>query len=356
MGIAILGLGNIAKTHVQALRALGQKVVLAVGSNEKKAQTFASEWKIANSSANWETILGEDIDTVHICLPPGLHEKAIRMALEAGKGVVCEKPLCLDPQEAWNLYLLAKEKGVTGAVNFNVRYQEGLQAMRQSVQSGTLGRLCLVHGSYLQEFHVLPTAYSWRYRPDVAGPMRAVTEIGSHFIDTVRFLTGAEIVRVSAVFGKFTPERILKDEIMYERTDENKGEELWVDSEDAAAVTFRLDNGALGNVVLSEVSCGRGNSLRISLDGNQGALWWNSQESGVFCQAGKQTGVLRRENDFGNGFLGSFLSLFRQVYEQKADYPTFYDGYVNALVCNAIYESAQKNGAWVDVRRNPPLE
>lgn len=356
MKSAIIGPGFIANTHASALQALGKHFSVVVGTNPEKSAVFQKKWGIEEYSPDFERALRDDITTVHVCTPPVLHFEMVKKLLLAGKNVICEKPLCTSADEARTLYELSHKNGSVAAVNFNVRYHEACQVFRKKVESGELGRLLLLHGTYEQEFHILPTDYMWRYMENTAGPMRATTEIGSHWIDLARFLTGLEITSVSATYGKFTPVRYVKDGMMYEN-EVSGSEKIVVNSDDAVIAALRFSNGALGNMYLSEVTHGRSNYLSIEITGTEKTISWNSENPYKLRSAAKFHGTLCETNAFGGGFPDTFTAFFREVYHdidagkpsENPPYPTFMDGYKNASVCEAIYKSANHDSAWTEV-------
>ncbi|HAE91864.1 Gfo/Idh/MocA family protein [Tissierella praeacuta] len=356
MRVAIVGAGFIAGVHVEELLNLGHEVVVAIGTDISRAESFAKKWDIPRFSINFDDALASDIDVVHICTPPTLHYEMVKKVLNSGKHVVCEKPLCLDPNEAKELMELANEKGLVNAVNFNVRFHDACTKIKTYIESNELGNINLIHGSYLQEFHVLPADYSWRYKEGLAGSMRATSEIGSHWIDLARYLTGLEIIEVSANYGKFNPTRYLKDNMMYEN-EEIGSQKIQVNSDDCAIVSLRFSNGAVGNMLLSEISHGRNNKLSIEISGTNKSIWWNTENPYTVNKAGKFTGVNMETNAFGGGFPSTFKNFFTEVYKdinlgstnEEPKYPTFRDGYINSNVCNAIYQSANNNSIWIRV-------
>lgn len=356
MKVAIVGAGYIAGVHAGELLNLGHEVVLAIGTDLARTQEFTQKWKIKKASTDYRDALSPDIDVVHICTPPTLHYEIVKAALENGKHVICEKPLTVKPTEGKELMLLAEKNGLINGVNFNVRFHDACKKIKEDISSDRFGNVNLIHGSYLQEFHVLPGDYSWRYKEDVAGPMRATSEIGSHWIDLARYLTGLEIVGVSANYGRFNPTRYLKDGKMYEVEEENS-KEIKVNSDDAAVVSLRFSNGAIGNMLLSEVSHGRNNKLSIEISSGSKSIWWNTEDPYKINQASKFTGVNIKIDAFGGGFPNTFKNFFYEVYKDIVSgkisnltkYPTFRDGYINALVCQAIFESANSNSKWVQV-------
>lgn len=357
MKIAIIGSGNIANTHAQELTGMGKKISLVVGAVQEEMEQFQKTWNIEESSLDFSRALKDDIDIVHVCTPPTLHYEMVKELILAGKHVICEKPLCLTAAEAKNLYETASEKGVVTAVNFNVRYHQACGEFRKKVTSDAFGRLCLVHGTYEQEFHALPADYMWRYQEALAGPMRATTEIGSHWIDLVRFLTGHEITEVSATYGKFTPDRYIKDGMMYE-SPQDGAEKIHVDSDDAVIAALRFDNGAIGNLFLSEVTHGRSNYVSMEITGTNQTVSWNSEDPYKLKTATKFGGTLCETNAFAGGFPNTFSSFFREVYKdmeagvpsKEPTYPTFKDVYLNAAICEAIYTSANSDSKWTEVK------
>ncbi len=356
MKVAIVGCGFIADTHAQTLKQLNHTIVVAVDENLQRAESFKSKWGAQRATDNFDEAIADGIDCVHLCTPPALHFNMIKAVFKAKKHIVCAKPLCLSSAQAKELMELAAGNGLLSAVNFNVRYHEACQRAKDIISLPDFGQIRLIHGSYLQEFHILPAAYMWRYIPDLAGKMRAVTEIGSHWIDLVRFWTHLEIEQVSANFGRFNPNRILKDGMMYPA--EDGGKTICVDSEDAAIVSLRFSNGAIGSLLLSEVSHGRSNSINIEVTSSKRSVWWCSEDPYRLNTAEHYKGVTSMVNAFGGGFPDNFFSFFQKfyatlengLYQERNEFPTFYDGWVNVAVCEAIYESARNNSVWTEVK------
>lgn len=357
MRVAIVGTGFIAEVHAKALRGLGHTLAAVVSAKADHAASFAKTWGAERFGVDPALAFADDVDCVHLCTPPTAHFQAARGALRAGKHVVCEKPLTVDASEAAELVRLARETGLVAAVDFNVRFHASCGQARALVGEDSFGPVRLVHGSYLQEFHALPERYGWRYDSRTAGPMRAVTEIGSHWIDVARFLTAQEVVAVSATFGAFATERHLADGMMYDAPREGSTP-IRVESEDAALLSLRFSGGAVGSVVLSEVSHGRTNRLEIEVCGANRSVFWNSEDPYRLNSARKGGGVVSSVGAFGGGFPDTFAAFFEKVYEdirtgkasENPGYPTFRDGWRNACVCSAAARSAADASAWKEVR------
>ena len=357
MRTAIIGTGFSAAMHAQTLKELGHQIICVINPHEEKAKAFAAEWEIPHTAAVLEDALQMELDSVHVCTPPTSHFEIIKTAIAANLHIFCEKPLCLKVDEAAELYQLAEERQLVHAVNFNNRFYEVCEQMKAIAEEDDFGSACLIHGNYLQEYHVLPDFYSWRYKPETAGLMRAVTEIGSHWIDLARFVTGLEIESVSATFCKFSPERVLKENMMYP-TEAADTADVHIKSEDTASVTMRFSNGAMGNVLLSEVSHGRINQLCIEVSSPSQSIWWESEDPYQLHQAQKSTGIQTKTFPFGKGFLGTFHDCIASFYDAiengkislQPQYATFLDGAVNTAVCDAVYESATHHSAWIGVQ------
>ena len=359
MNTAIIGCGLIANMHVQAIQSIGQKLSIVIDHNLAKAREFAKQYGVSKWAVDYQDALVDNIDCVHICTPPALHYEMIKAALFAGKHVICEKPLVLKNKQAVELFQLAQEKHLIHAVNFNVRFYEACKEAQQIIQSQSFGQPLIIHGSYQQEYHIPPTEASWRYNPELAGPMRAVTEIGSHWIDLARYLTGFEVEKVSASFANFSPDRIIQNDLLY-KANKNDSDKIIVDSEDAAIISLQFSNKAIGTVLLSEISHGRSNALAIEVIGENGSIWWNAETPNQITQAAKPKGVSIKQYAFSGAYPETFSTFFKAVYDQISDqdnrrinYPTFRDGLINTMICNAIYESAQNNAGWVPVPTIP---
>lgn len=353
MKAAIWGAGNIAQTHAEMLHAAGVLLEAVVDVSADRAREFAQTWNVPVWGDDPSVLFAPDITSVHVCTPPNLHYEMVRSLLEAGKHVLCEKPLCFDNNEARALAKLARERQLTCAINLNVRYHTACQKARAVVAAPDFGRVRLIHGSYLQEYHSFPAQEGWRYNEQLAGKMRAVTEIGTHWVDLAQFISGKKIEAVSAQFGCFQPDRYAENGMMYAQNNASR-QPVQVNSEDSALVHLRFEDGAIGSMVLSEVSQGRVNRLSLEVTGENRNLWWNSEENNLLCTATKGSGVHSEIFAFGGGFADTFRLLTAGYYTDLAAgnytarpaYPTLDDGANLVFACNAIYESAQSNAAW----------
>lgn len=343
--VGIIGTGWIAEVHVKMLKKLGISVHAVVASTMQKAAAFAEQWGIPRYGTELELLFDSEICAVHICTPPQLHFEQICLLLSKGKHIFCEKPLSLSPEEARELAKMAQASDRVCCVGFNTRSYALCRKARNMVQKGILGRLLLIHGSYLQEFGANPAVWSWRYE----SKLHAVTEIGSHWLDLAQYISGEKIVAVSAVFDRFHPRRYRKDGLVYAQVIEG-AQSVAVPSEDVALIHFRTANGAIGSVVLSELSHGHENQLRIELTGEDASIAWNSDNPTELSLSHKgQTVLYSHEDSFENTFVAEFEAFYRAIRTGTFEGPDFYEAYRNTLLCEAIAQSAENHSAWMEV-------
>lgn len=357
MRAAIIGAGFAGQVHAAALKACGIELAVIITAHEESARAFAAQWNIPQWGTDLSLAFSEDIDAVHICTPPATHGSLVMELLRHGKNVLCEKPLCLDAEEAVSLAKATRESGLYCALTFNVRYHMACQKARELMSSGQFGRPLLIHGNYLQEFNAFPAPLDWRYNPALAGDMRAVTEIGSHWLDLAQYISGRKVTAVSALLGRFYPERILADGMMYPSASHTDGEPIRISSEDAAAINLQFEDGAMGSVLLSEISQGRGNLLSLEITCENGNLWWNEEENNYLHTARKGEGVHTEVFAFGNGFTDTFRTLLDNYYAairsgempDTTGWPSFDEGAQITALCRAIAESGAQDSRWVRV-------
>jgi predicted dehydrogenase len=302
---------------------------------------------------------------VHLTTPNHLHYEQARAALAAGKHVVCEKPLAMSSAETAELLRLAEQSGLVHAVNFNVRFYAQCQEARARVHAGEVGDVRLITGGYLQDWLLLDTDWNWRLDPAEGGSLRAVGDIGSHWLDLVQFITGRRVEAVMADLTTFIPIRHRPTGPVETFSGASVGEtvEAAMETEDAAGILLRLTGGARAVVTVSQVSAGRKNKLSWEIDGSERALAWSSEapEELWIGHRGRPNELLWRERgDYppghAEGFPDTFKALYRAVYGAVAaggpaaepDYPTFADGHDEALIADAIARSHAEQ-RWVAV-------
>ena len=368
----VVGTGFIGVVHVDALRRLGVEVVGVVGSSPERAAAK----RVAPVVGSYEELLADPrVDVVHLTTPNALHHEQVKAALQAGKHVVCEKPLAVTSEQSAELVELAERSGLVHCTNFNVRFYPVVQEARERIRAGELGEVWNVHGGYLQDWLALPTDWNWRLEPEKAGELRAVGDIGSHWLDLTQFVTGLRVVELLADLATAIPvRRRPKGEVeTFARADDVEREDAPMATEDIAHILLRFENGARGSCVVSQVSTGRKNSLRFQVDGSGGALAWEGERHEelwlgrrdapnevllrnpalMHPQAARRTHLPVAHAE---GFAATFRELYRAVYADVArggpaaepDYPTFRDGHLENVLGDAVALSNRER-RWVEV-------
>jgi predicted dehydrogenase len=363
---AVVGTGFIGVVHVEALRRLGVEVTGIVGSSPERAAEKARAAALPPPYPSFEAMLADPaVDVVHLTTPNHLHHAQVRDTLAAGKHVVCEKPLAMNSEETGELLRLAEESGLVHAVNFNIRFYSQNQAAHARVQAGEIGDVRLISGGYLQDWLLLDTDWNWRLDPAAGGSLRAVGDIGSHWLDLVQFITGRRVEAVMADLTTFIEVRKQPTGPVETFSSASGGEtvDTPMETEDAAGILLRLSGGTRAVVTISQVSAGRKNRLSWEIDGSEAALAWQSEapEELWIGHRGRPNELLLSEGgDYppghAEGFPDTFKHLYRAVYRAVADggppaepdYPTFADGHEEALIADAIARSHAEQ-RWVTV-------
>jgi predicted dehydrogenase len=388
LGAAVAGTGFIGPVHVEAVRRLGHRVVGLLGSAPDKGRAAAEALGVPAAYPSFEALLADPaVDVVHIATPNRLHFDQCKAALAAGKHVVCEKPLAMTSAETAALVRLAADRpGQVAAVNYNVRFYPLCLEARARVRGGSIGTLFHVTGSYLQDWLLYPTDFNWRVQAEHGGALRAVADIGTHWLDLVSFITGLEVEAVCADLQTVYPVRQRPTGGSETFTASAAGNRPTapadVTTEDAGSVLLRFRGGARGCVTVSQVTAGRKNQLRFEVAGSESALAWDSEEPNVLHVGHRDRAnealprdpallspAARRFADYpgghAEGFPDSHKQLFRAVYDAIgetshgvhprgiAPYPTFADGHREVLVCEAILRSHHER-RWVTVPTGEP--
>ncbi|MEA3503526.1 MAG: Gfo/Idh/MocA family oxidoreductase [Actinomycetota bacterium] len=379
VNVGIVGAGFVGTAHIEALRRIGVKVVGLADVSPEYAQEKAEAANLPRAYESVEALAADpDIDVVHITSPNHAHAEQVRTCLATGKHVVCEKPLGLAAAEGADLVERAAEAGVVNAVCFNIRFYPLNHQMASMVRSGEIGEPRFVTGSYLQDWLLLETDWNWRLVPDEAGGLRAVADIGSHWMDLARFVTGQRIVEVMAELHTFVPVRRhpagpVETFAAASGDDDLIEEEMF--SDDGAGILLRFEGGARGVLSISQTSAGRKNSISIEVDGSDSAMSWFSEDPDRLWigHRGRANEILQRDPSLNapdaarvtgypgghvEGYADTFRALFSQVYADvlagrpSADplYPTFADGHDALLVAEAVAKSSQEQ-RWVTVDR-----
>src|SRR5215831_5563727 len=191
----IVGTGFMGRVHLEALRRLGfVDIVAVVGSTVAKARALADAFGIDRATDDYlGCVTDRSIHAVHICTPNSRHFAIAAAALDAGRHVLCEKPLAMTSDEAARLMTRAAEQGVRNCTCHNLRFYPMVQQMRRMREAGELGEILIVQGTYSQDWLLFDTDWNWRVERHHAGPLRAMGDIGSHWCDMMEHVTGLRI-------------------------------------------------------------------------------------------------------------------------------------------------------------------
>src|SRR3954447_733103 len=202
---AIVGTGFMGKVHAENVRRLSNvEVAGIVGSRPETARNFAASIDVPFATSDLgEVLRNPEIQAVHICTPNVQHFPMALAAVNAGKAVLCEKPITLNVEEAKKLVAAAAEKGVVNAVQHNLRYYPVVQQIRQMIAAGDLGDILIVQGTYSQDWLLYDTDWNWRVVSEDNGKLRAMGDIGSHWMDMIQHLTALPITSVCADLATF---------------------------------------------------------------------------------------------------------------------------------------------------------
>jgi len=376
LGAAVIGTGFIGPVHVEAIRRLGHRVVGVLGSTPEKSWTAAEAMHAPCGYASLDELLADSlVDVVHVASPNRDHFAQTKRVLEAGKHVVCEKPLAMTTAETAELVALAERVGVVAAVNYNVRFYPLVQDMRARVRAGELGDVFHVCGSYLQDWLLYDTDFNWRVLAENGGPLRAVADIGTHWLDTVGFVTGLEVEAVFADLRTVHPTRQRPTGGSGTFTGSVGGVRetvpVNIDTEDCGSVLIRFRGGARGTLTVSQVAAGRKNQLRFDVAGSKAAFAWDSEEpntlhvgyrgrpnEAVSRDPAQLHPEARRFSDYPGGHAEGFPDTFKQLYKavyaailgdtSAPLYATFADGHREVQLCEAILTSHRAE-KWVTV-------
>ena len=378
---AVVGAGFIGPQHVDAVRRGGYAdVVVLVDRDPDRGPVTARSLGVARAVTDLDAVLGDPtIDVVHICTPNRTHVDLARAVMEAGKHVVVEKPIAIDRAGAATLLEVARRTGRHAAVALTYRGYPMVRHARELVRSGRLGRLRLVHGGYLQDWLSGPSDYNWRLDAAAGGVSRAFADIGTHWFDTVEFVAGAQVQAVMADLATLVPVRYrpVRSGAAFS-AGSGATEAVAIETEDAATVLVRFEDGARGSLIVSQVSPGHKNDLTLDLAGSEQSLSWAQERPERLRLSSRRESVVLSRDPSGDawpvgvpalpaghpeGWGEALRDLLRPFYaaiaagepppdDADAPYPTLADGARGVALIEAVVESS-KIGRWVDVR---PIE
>ncbi|HEU0242950.1 MAG TPA: Gfo/Idh/MocA family oxidoreductase [Candidatus Limnocylindrales bacterium] len=375
---AVIGSGFIGTVHIEALRRIGVRVAGLLESSPETGARRAAELGLPKAYASLDELRADrDVSVVHVTSPNELHHPQAKAILAAGKHIVCEKPLAMTSVESAELVALAAASGLVNAVNFNIRWYPLNQHVASLVADGGVGDVRMITGRYFQDWLLYDTDWNWRLEDDKGGALRAVGDIGSHWLDLTSFLTGLRVEAVMADLTTFIPVRQKpRGEVQTfstERAADTVGVEIH--TEDTASILLRYEGGARGAVSISQLSPGRKNSILYQIDGSSSAVAWDSEQPeqlwighrdrpnelllrnpALMNAAG--AAAARLPGGHVEGFADTFGAVFSAVYDDvlaggpspAPRYATFAAGHEEMLIGDAVLESS-RTGTWVKVNR-----
>ncbi|MDX9753200.1 MAG: Gfo/Idh/MocA family oxidoreductase [bacterium] len=375
---AVVGAGFIGPVHVEALRRLGVHVTGILGCDADESQRAQAALHLPRAYENFEAVLADpQVQSVHLAVPNVLHYTMAKQVLNVGKHVFCEKPLAMNSRETAELVALAASKRLAAGVCYNIRfYPLNLEAQAR-VQRGEVGTIHLVNGSYVQDWLFKETDYNWRVLSSQGGALRAVADIGTHWMDLVQTITGLEVEAVFADLQTVYPVRQRpKGEVETFTGKLNaqvETEPVVIDTEDYGSVLFRFRGGGRGSLQVSQITAGRKNCIRYEIAGSNCSLAWNSEVPNelwighrdrpneiLFRDPALVSVTARRFINYpgghNEGFPDAFKQCFRAFYEyiEAGDvtaeplFPTFASGHREVVLCEAILRSHQEQ-KWISL-------
>ena len=375
---AIIGTGFMGRVHAEQIRRLGFVDIAGVASiNAAEAAAFGQSMGIERTTGNYKELLADPaIQAVHVLTPNALHYPVSMDALNAGKAVLCEKPLAVSAKEASNMLKLAEKKNLVHAVNHNLRYYPLVQHIRQYIAAGELGEVLHVQGTYSQDWLLYDTDFNWRIDAKENGALRAVGDIGSHWMDMIQHLTGLSITALCADLATFHKTRKKPKTAIQtfagKKLKPADYDEVKINTEDYGGVLLHLGDTARGAFTASQVAAGNKNRFMFEIYGTKSGVMWNQERPDELwignrnepnrilikdpsMLMGPAAGFADLPGGHSEGYDDAHKQLYKRFYRRVADpsapidYPTFADGWRGMVLLEKVVESAKKKG-WVKVK------
>ncbi len=380
---AIVGTGFIGPVHIEALRRLGRPIAGVLGSSPDKGQQLAEKLRLPKAYSTLEELLQDKtVRVVHLTSPNRFHYEQCIKVLNAGKHVICEKPLAMTSEESADLVRRAALSSLVAAVNYNVRFYPLCLETRRLCQQQQFGTIYHITGCYLQDWLLYDTDFNWRVLASEGGALRAVADIGTHWMDLMSFITGLKVEAVFADLHTVHPVRksFTGSNETFSNVQTNRPFQLIpIDTEDFGNILVRFHGGAKACFTVSQVNAGRKNQIRFEIAGSQGSVAWDSEEPNLLRigYRDRPNQLLMRDpsllppeirgfTDYpgghNEGFPDTFKQLFKAIYSEIDSYeagdstrqeasfpfPTFEEGHREILFCEAVLKSHREQ-RWVSI-------
>ena len=374
LNIGLVGYGFMGRTHSNGYKRVNdffgdvqhRPVLKAIcGRTEAKAQEFADQWGYESVETDWKALIArDDIDAIDICTPNDTHAEIAIAAAEAGKMILCEKPLARTAAESLPMVEAVEKAGVANTVWYNYRRVPAVTLAKQIIDSGKLGKIFHYHANFLQDWTInadLPQGGAALWRLDAQAAGSGVTgDLLAHCIDTAVWLNGG-IKDVSAMTETFIKERVHQD----------TGEKMPVTIDDACVFHCHFNNGSLGLFESTRYARGHKALYTLEINGENASIRWdlhdlNRLEFFDYSDEGIVRGwrsIHISDGDqpyMGNWWVPGLCIGYEHTFvHQVADglrsldkgevcSPTFREALETAKICDAVLDSA-KDRRWVDV-------
>lgn len=376
LNIGLIGYGFMGRTHSNGYKRVNdffpeiehRPILKAVcGRNAENAQAFANQWQYESIETDWRKMIArDDIDAIDICTPNNSHAEIAIAAAEAGKMILCEKPLALNPAEGERMISAVEKAGVPNTVWYNYRRVPAVTMAKQLIDEGRLGRIFHYRANFLQDWTIsedVPQGGAALWRLDVAAAGSGVTgDLLAHCIDTAIWLNGS-IKNVSAMTETFVKERM--------HTETGKMEPVGID--DACAFLCRFDNGSLGLFESTRYARGHKALYTLEINGENASIrwdlhdlhrlqWFSNEDEGrlrgwrsihVSDHSGDQPymdkwWVPGLQIGYEHTFVHQVADFLKSIESGQPCHPTFRDAQETQLVCDAVLTSAS-DGTWHNI-------
>jgi predicted dehydrogenase len=367
VGIGVVGYGAMGRAHcygytlaprIRKLPCLPRLRIIS-GRNAAAVAAVADAFDVERVSTDWRAVIeARDVDIVHVCTPPGTHPEIVGAAAQAGKAVVCEKPLAADYAGALAAARAVQRAGVPSLIGFNYRRLPALALMRQMLDEGRLGTLRMFRAVWLSDEFLDPEIpFDWRFERRMGSS--TIADLGAHLLDLAGWLAG-EIVAVCAQSSTFTTQR---------RTADGAAEQT-VDVDEASSALVRFAGGATGTFEVAKIAPGRPCDFVVELNGSRGTirfdyarlneLWYSDGEDPPELYGVRRIRAERPEHPEtlgwwpvgqGIGYGASFVNQASHLlhgWAERAWAPDLNVGLSVQAVCEAI-ELAAAQQRWVSI-------
>src|SRR4051812_15618113 len=385
LGVGLIGYAFMGAVHSQAWRTaphffdlpLQPRLTVLAGRNPGKVADAAVRLGWSSTETDWRRVIDrDDVDLVDVCTPGDTHAEIAIAALEAGKHVLCEKPLANTVAEAEAMAeaaARAASRGVRSMVGFTYRRVPAIGLARRLVAEGRIGEIRHVRASYLQDWIADPAApMSWRLEKDKAGS-GALGDIGAHIVDLTQYITGQQLTGVSAMLETFVEERPLPASAGSLSGVGGEGTGT-VTVDDAAVFLGRFTDGAIGVFEATRFALGRKNAIRIEINGSAGSLAFDFEDMNVLqffdgTEPAEIAGFRRilvtepvhpyvaawwppgHGLGYEHGFTHQVVDLVNAIAKGEDPEPSFADGLQVQRVLEAVERSAGNNSTWTEIPR-----